>query len=123
MLQRMKESSDPLSPASMLLPVSLSCKVSSLEEDYRQCKISPEDQSLPKDFNKVSRSVHQEKNNQETSTFKFSISRLPKWAQSKVTNSENVHGDAVYISSEVFHIIVVVQMEGANYAEFLKKRK
>lgn len=121
MLQRIKESSDPLSPASMLLPLSSSRRILSLEEDYHLCEINPEDKSLPTDFNNVNRSVRQEKNHQETSAFKFSISRLPKWARSKVTSSEDAHGDAVVISSEVFHVIVV-HMEGANYAEFLKKK-
>ncbi|XP_010654199.1 uncharacterized protein LOC100240770 isoform X2 [Vitis vinifera] len=101
MLQRIKESSDPLSPASMLLPLSSSRRILSLEEDYHLCEINPEDKSLPTDFNKVNRSVRQEKNHQETSAFKFSISRLPKWARSKVTSSENAHGDAVVISSEM----------------------
>lgn len=117
----MKESSDPLSPASMLLPVSLNHSILSLEEDYRQCKINPGEKSLPKDFNKLSWSMH-EKNHQETSAFRFSISRLPKWAQSKITSTESVVGDALAISSEVFHIIVV-QLEGANYAEFLQRKK
>ena len=61
----------------------------SAKPHYHPYEIDPENEPLSTDFNKVNRSVRPEKNPQETSTFKFNISRLPKWVQSKATNSEN----------------------------------
>ncbi|XP_057489788.1 uncharacterized protein LOC130775686, partial [Actinidia eriantha] len=88
MLQKIKENSRPFLPTSIVQPVSLS-QIKFHEEDAHQCSINPEEVAMPKKSNPVSqRMFGQGGDLRETSAFKFSISRLPKWAQAKVTSPQ-----------------------------------
>ncbi|KAJ9548772.1 hypothetical protein OSB04_021315, partial [Centaurea solstitialis] len=73
MLQRIKENSCPLSPTT-IAPCAAVNQLKFFEENYLRSQ-------------RTDRAVVCEGNcPQETSTFKFSVSRLPQWAKSKVTS-------------------------------------
>ena len=73
------------------------------EEDDHLCKTNPNNVDVEENSNQASRRrlCCQGGGLQETSTFKFSISRLPKWAQAKVTTSKVIPADPEFNSSQV----------------------
>ncbi|XAR68854.1 hypothetical protein NMG60_11000249 [Bertholletia excelsa] len=84
MLQKIKENCRPLSP-SIVQPTAI-CQIKFCEENDHLCKSSHEEMKLLESSNLVSPKLFcRGSGHQETSAFKFSISRLPKWAQVKVT--------------------------------------
>ncbi|XP_038883897.1 mitogen-activated protein kinase-binding protein 1 isoform X1 [Benincasa hispida] len=86
MHQKMNEGSGPLSPGSMTQPIPFS-RIMIYEEDGDEAKqhaTNSGDDSKQDGF----RVLHQGEAAPEA-TFRFSISRLPRWAQYKVTNSDN----------------------------------
>ncbi|KAI8556850.1 hypothetical protein RHMOL_Rhmol05G0287600 [Rhododendron molle] len=100
MLHKIKEKSMPFTPTSIVQPVCLS-GIKYHEEDDHQCKIRPEEVILPECPKTLSQKhFYQRVSLPETSAFKFSISRLPKWAQAKVTSPRVMPIDPDYISSQ-----------------------
>lgn len=100
MLHKIKEKSTHFTPTSIVQPVS-SSGIKFQEDDY-QCKICPEEVILPECSKTLSQKhFYQRVSLPETSAFKFSISRLPKWAQAKVTSPRVMPIDPDYISSQV----------------------
>ncbi|KAM3689728.1 hypothetical protein ACB098_09G070500 [Castanea mollissima] len=90
MLQRMHENLGPLSLSSLAQPAAFS-QLLFFEEEDQQCGISCEDALLPGNSNQVGRKRrYQHGEPREASAFKFSVSRLPRWAQDKVTSSDIV---------------------------------
>lgn len=99
MQQRMKKNSSPLSPKILTQPITFSQIVFS--EDDWQNKYDSGDLLSPKTFEKSGKKVTQQGGDtQETKKFKFSVSRLPRWAQAKLTSS-NVPREHCLTSSEV----------------------
>ncbi|XP_060673982.1 uncharacterized protein LOC107430725 isoform X3 [Ziziphus jujuba] len=85
MQKRMKENCGPLSPKSLARPLRQAFLC--VEED----RYISEDLSLPEISNQIGRKVvYGGKDPRETMAFKFSVSRLPRWAQAKVMSSEVV---------------------------------
>lgn len=87
MQQRIKENCGPLSPKSLARPVAFSQIVfcEEAEEDRN------EDREFPENSNQVGQKIiFGGGNPQDTLAFKFSVSRLPKWAQAKVISSKIV---------------------------------
>uniref|UniRef100_A0A2N9FAB1 Anaphase-promoting complex subunit 4 WD40 domain-containing protein n=1 Tax=Fagus sylvatica TaxID=28930 RepID=A0A2N9FAB1_FAGSY len=90
MLQRMKENLGPLSSSSLAQPVAFSQILLYEEEDW-QCRINPEDVMLPENSSQIGQKTHyQHGGPRQTSAFKFTVSRLPRWAQAKVTSLDIV---------------------------------
>ncbi|KAL5742605.1 hypothetical protein ACOSP7_029337 [Xanthoceras sorbifolium] len=88
MLQRVKENTGTLSPRNLAHPVGLS-QVMFCVEDDQKCRSDHNDLSLLEDSFQVGQALHYRNGKpQQTPTFRFSISRLPKWAQAKVTCSD-----------------------------------
>ncbi|PON63709.1 WD repeat containing protein [Trema orientale] len=86
MQQKMKKKSSPLSPKSLTQPVAFS-QIIFNEEDW-QCRFDSRDLLSPEMLAKTGKKVtHQGGDTQETKKFKFSVSRLPRWAQAKLTSS------------------------------------
>ncbi|XP_043698057.1 mitogen-activated protein kinase-binding protein 1 isoform X2 [Telopea speciosissima] len=81
---RMKELADSKSAISMDNP--LTSNESTLHDSKHTC-------ILEKSVQAVQKSLFQEGNTDKISAFKFSISRLPKWAQAKLINKETVPAD------------------------------
>lgn len=101
MMQKIKEKSMPFTPTSVVQPVSLS-GIKFHEEDDHKCKIRPEEVILPECSKTLSQKhFYQRVSLPETSAFKFSISRLPKWAQAKVPSPRVMPIDSDYTSSQV----------------------
>ncbi|CAL5335071.1 unnamed protein product [Camellia sinensis] len=98
-LQKIKQNSRPSSPSSIVQPASLS-HLKFYEEDDHPFKINPEQWTLPESSNPV-RLFCQGGGLRETSAFKFSISRLPKWARAKVNSPRIMPIDPDYTSSQV----------------------
>ncbi|WCJ28424.1 Mitogen-activated protein kinase-binding protein 1 [Euphorbia peplus] len=85
-LERMKENSSPLVSKELVLPTAFNPIIYSDNED-KQKIINPENAPL-QDFNQFAQEVlDQGGEPRRISTFRFSISRLPVWAQSKVADS------------------------------------
>lgn len=115
MLQRIEENSCPLSPIIRDHPLALS-QIEFLEGDDSLCKFNPIDEAVLENSksNQVNPSMScQGGKSQETTTFKFSISRLPRWAQAKVTDP-----DAIPTRSECTSLQVVLTIFSNN-----KKRR
>ncbi|OVA09162.1 WD40 repeat [Macleaya cordata] len=90
MLQTMMEHAGPLTPTSTRKPLILSGNILYDEIGY-QCNADSNYISKGGNCNKDGEIVvPQELGSQHASAFKFSISRLPKWAQAKVTSEETV---------------------------------
>lgn len=88
MLDKMKENSSPLSPRNFTQPALFTRNVFCGEQD-QSGKTNPKT-ILPVDnTSHVKEKVHhREGGSQETPAFKLTVSRLPKWAQAKVTSSD-----------------------------------
>ncbi|XP_057983325.1 uncharacterized protein LOC131168119 isoform X1 [Malania oleifera] len=91
MLQKMKEYSGPLSPTCMAKPIALSQLIFQEEGENDQCRFNSSSISMIKSSSWFDQRVlYQGRGSQETPAFKFSISRLPRWAQAKLTRPEAV---------------------------------
>lgn len=102
MLQRMHENIGPLSLSSLAQPVAFS-QLLFFEEEDQQCGINCEDALLPGNSNQVGQKrCYQHGEPREDSAFKFSVSRLPRWAQDKVTSSDIVPLNPNFTLSQVF---------------------
>ncbi|KAA8518996.1 hypothetical protein F0562_016230 [Nyssa sinensis] len=101
MLQRIKESLGPLSPITMARsPVALSQIMFHTKDDHL-CKTNPKEVSVLKNSNQASQTLPCQRGcPQGTSAFKFSISRLPKWAQAKVTSSGIIPTNPEFTTSQ-----------------------
>ncbi|KAH9672782.1 transducin/WD40 repeat-like superfamily protein [Citrus sinensis] len=92
-VQRVKEKYGILPPRNFAQPAALSPIIFCEEEDQK-CRMDSVNMSFKKDLDQIGPHL--------TSAFKFSISRLPKWAQKKVTDSEIVPGNLDFsLSQEV----------------------
>ncbi|CAJ1803649.1 unnamed protein product [Sphenostylis stenocarpa] len=101
-LERIMEKNDPLSPRSSVQPPSLSyllfCK-----EEFQHSKINAEGVwSMRNNSRNGDGMLYPGTSHKEASSFKFSVSRLPKWAQAKVTSSNGVCTNLNCTSSEVY---------------------
>ncbi|KAK1562808.1 hypothetical protein Q3G72_017406 [Acer saccharum] len=88
MLQRVKGNTGTLSPINLAHPV---CSSQSMfcEEDDKKCRWDRNDLSLLENSFQVGQVLHYRNGKpQQTPSFRFSISRLPKWAQTKVSSSD-----------------------------------
>ncbi|XP_019450724.1 PREDICTED: mitogen-activated protein kinase-binding protein 1 [Lupinus angustifolius] len=86
-LGRLMERSNPLSPRSLAQPPACS-HLSFCEGECQHPKINPENVwPLGNSSQSEDGSLYPESNHTEASSFKFSASRLPKWAQAKVISS------------------------------------
>ncbi|KAL2337005.1 hypothetical protein Fmac_011451 [Flemingia macrophylla] len=89
-LERIMGKNKPLSPRSSVQP-SAYCHLSFCKEEWKHSKSNPEDvwstrnKSQSRDI-----MIYPESSIREASSFKFSVSRLPKWARAKVSGSSNV---------------------------------
>lgn len=102
MLQKMKENLGSLSPSSLAQSVDFS-QIFVYEEKDEQCRINAVDVLLPGNSNQTGKKIPcQSGGHRETSTFKFSISRLPRWAQAKVKISDIVSSDLKFTLSQVY---------------------
>ncbi|XP_011019159.1 PREDICTED: mitogen-activated protein kinase-binding protein 1 isoform X1 [Populus euphratica] len=90
MLQRMKENAVPLSPKDLGPPSAFNQIVFSEAED-QQCTYNAEKVLLPGNSNQFGeKKFYQGERPPRISMFRFSISRLPRWAQTKVEGSNSV---------------------------------
>ncbi|KAK3226204.1 hypothetical protein Dsin_006066 [Dipteronia sinensis] len=88
MLQRVKENTCTLFPRSLAHPV-CSSQIMFCEEDDKKCRWDHNDLSLLENSFQVGQVLHYRNGKpQQTPSFRFSISRLPKWAQAKVSSSD-----------------------------------
>ncbi|KDO53223.1 hypothetical protein CISIN_1g047837mg, partial [Citrus sinensis] len=101
-LQRVKEKYGILPPRNFAQPAALSPIIFCEEEDQK-CRMDSVNMSFKKDLDQIGPHLHYHGVKPHlTSAFKFSISRLPKWAQKKVTDSEIVPGNLDFsLSQEV----------------------
>ncbi|KAJ4704500.1 mitogen-activated protein kinase-binding protein 1 isoform X1 [Melia azedarach] len=115
MMQRVKENYGILSPTNLDQPVALS-EIIFYEEEDEKCRMG--DMSFMVDFNQVGRGLHYDGEPQVTSTFKFSISRLPKWAQEKVSSSDIIPRNLDFTSSQQVEpeILSPLVGDGVGYA-------
>ncbi|XP_024459033.2 uncharacterized protein LOC7487296 isoform X3 [Populus trichocarpa] len=90
MLQRMKENAVPLSPKDLGPPSAFNQIVFSEAED-QQCTYNAEKILLPENSNQFGeKKFYQGERSPRISMFRFSVSRLPRWAQAKVEGSNSV---------------------------------
>ncbi|KAK2657454.1 hypothetical protein Ddye_010506 [Dipteronia dyeriana] len=88
MLQRVKENTGTLSPRNLAHPVCLS-QIMFCKENDKKCRWDHKDLSLLENSFQVGQELHYRNGKpQQTPSFRFSISRLPKWAQAKVSSSD-----------------------------------
>lgn len=103
-LERIMEKNNPLSPRSFVQPPAYSYP-SFCKEERQHSKINPEDVWLMSNKSQSGDGMlYPESSHSEASSFKFSVSRLPKWAQAKVTSSINVNKNLNCNSLEV-HVL------------------
>lgn len=102
MLRKIKENACPLSPAKFPAPVT-SGQIKLHEINYHQ----PEGISMTPNLFQVKQRVLCREGSTPATSFKFSISRLPKWAQAKVTNLPSLMTDPNSSFSEVSPDLVV----------------
>ncbi|MCD7472936.1 hypothetical protein HAX54_014372 [Datura stramonium] len=95
MLRKIKENACPLSPAKFAAPATLG-QIKLHEVNYHQ----PEDISRTPNLFQVNQRVLCREGSSPGTAFKFSISRLPKWAQAKVTNLHSLTTDPNSSSSK-----------------------
>ncbi|KAK8466480.1 hypothetical protein PHAVU_008G107900 [Phaseolus vulgaris] len=100
-LERIMEKNNPLSPRSSGQPPSLSC-LSFCKEKFLHSKINPGVWSMMNNNQHGDEMLYPGISHTEASAFKFSVSRLPKWAQAKVSSSNGVCKNLNCSSSEVF---------------------
>lgn len=111
MQNRLKENCGPLSPKSLARPLAFGQAFFSAEED----KFISEDLSLPEISNQVGRKVvYGRKDPRETLAFKFSVSRLPRWAQDKVLSSEVVSRKLGLTSPQVYYNLLLLYEKHLN---------
>ncbi|KAK7294641.1 hypothetical protein RJT34_17531 [Clitoria ternatea] len=102
MLERIVGKYNPLSPRSFVQPPACS-HLSFCKEECQHSKINPEVVWSTRSNSQSGDGVrHSESSHKEASSFKFSVSRLPKWAQEKVNSSNNVCKNVNCTSSEVY---------------------
>lgn len=100
-LERVMERNNPLSPRSSSQPPSLGC-LSFCNEEFQHSKINPDGVwSMMNNSQHGDGMLYPETSHREASSFKFSVSRLPRWAQAKVTRSNGVCKNLNFTSSEV----------------------
>ncbi|XP_020235251.1 mitogen-activated protein kinase-binding protein 1 isoform X2 [Cajanus cajan] len=89
-LERIMEKYNPLSPRSSVQPLAYN-HLSFCKEECQHSKINPEDVcSMRSKSQSRNGMIYPESCRREASSFKFSVSRLPKWARTKVINSNNI---------------------------------
>lgn len=90
MLQRTKENSCPLA-LDCVTDTAISCNFKSHQVDNHQCPSCPEKSPGNETLNQA-KQIHfdQDWDSQRKCAFKFSISRLPKWAQDKVIATDSI---------------------------------
>ncbi|XVE76508.1 hypothetical protein DITRI_Ditri12bG0179300 [Diplodiscus trichospermus] len=118
MLQKVKENSISLTPTTAAPPVAFSQAILCGERD-QPCRIDSGDAIPAESSNQLEqRANYPVWNSQETSAFKLSISRLPKWAQDKVTSSDFVRKNLEFTSPQELEkkILSPVIGNGEDYA-------
>lgn len=106
-LERVMERNNPLSPRSSSQPPYLGC-LSFCKEEFQHSKINPGGVwSMMNNSQHVNGMLYPGISQREGSAFKFSVSRLPKWAQAKVTGSNGVCKNLNCTSSEVFVLFII----------------
>lgn len=106
MLQRTKENSCPLSTDTVI-----SCNFKPHQVDNHQCPSCPE--KLPeKETLKQAKQIHfdQDRDSQRQCAFKFSISRLPKWARDKVIPPGSIRAGPTALS-KVLELKLTVSLQ------------
>ncbi|CAK9154468.1 unnamed protein product [Ilex paraguariensis] len=100
MLLRVEEKYSPSSPKVMTQAVAFSQTKFHGKDDHQR-KINQKGEAVAENTNQFSqRWLCEGGEPQETSAFKFSISRLPKWAQAKVTPLDSIPTDPESTSSQ-----------------------
>ncbi|KAK2966136.1 hypothetical protein RJ640_018389, partial [Escallonia rubra] len=99
MMRKIKENSYPFSPSSIGRSVALT-RIKFREEDEFLSKIKSKYEAVLKNSKSVGQRMSHGGGPQETSAFKFSISRLPSWAQAKVTSPKVIPIDPELVSSQ-----------------------
>ncbi|XP_028787401.1 mitogen-activated protein kinase-binding protein 1 isoform X2 [Neltuma alba] len=103
-LKNITGKSNPLSPRSLAQPATFR-HLPPYEEQFQQSKINPEDVwSLGNNNQSSGRMPYPGSSGREAKAFKFSVSRLPKWAQTKVTSSNIVCGSVNNTLSEAYSL-------------------
>lgn len=90
MLQRMKENAVPLSPKDLGPPSAFNQIVFSEAEDQQFTHNAAKTLSPENSNHFGEKKFYQEERPPRISAFRFSISRLPRWAQAKVEGSSSV---------------------------------
>lgn len=119
MLQRVKENYGVLSPRNFCQPVALSQIKFCEEEDQKGGINSKHMQLIENSKGGRQRVRYHDCEPRATPAFRFSISRLPKWAQTKVTSPEIVPCNLEFPSSQVF--CIVHSSNGTSAFWFLRK--
>lgn len=102
MLQKMKENLGSFSASSLAQSVDFS-QILFYEEKEKQCRINAVDVLLLGNSNQTGQKFPcQSGRHRETSAFKFSISRLPRWAQNKLKMSDIGPSDLKFTLTQVF---------------------
>ncbi|KAJ1437346.1 WD40/YVTN repeat-like-containing domain superfamily [Sesbania bispinosa] len=101
-LERIMEKSNPFSSRSSAQPLACS-HLSFSKVECQHTKVNPEDVlSLRNNNQSMDGALHPKSSHREASSFKFSVSRLPKWAQAKVTSCNNICENLNCTSSEAY---------------------
>ncbi|OMO85146.1 hypothetical protein CCACVL1_10386 [Corchorus capsularis] len=102
MLQKVKENSVSLSPRTLNMPVGFSRAIIVGERYQAQPYRTISKDALPAESSSQpgQRANHHGLGSQETFAFRLSISRLPKWAQDKVTSSDFVQRNLEFTSPQ-----------------------
>ncbi|KAL1083219.1 hypothetical protein V6Z11_D09G185300 [Gossypium hirsutum] len=100
MLQKVKEKSLSLSPRTICMPAAFNQTIND-GEGNKSCRIDLKDSLLAERSSQLKqRANYHGWDSQETYAFKLSISRLPKWAQDKVTRSDFVQRNLEFTSPQ-----------------------
>lgn len=112
----MKEKCSPLSPRSLTQPVGFD-QINFSKED-QQCKNDSRDLLSSKNCEIVGKKeIYEGSDTEETLEFKFSVSRLPRWARARVTSSGAVPREVGSTSPQV-HFVVLIPRKCLNNESF-----
>ncbi|MCH81183.1 mitogen-activated protein kinase-binding protein 1-like, partial [Trifolium medium] len=101
-LEKLMEKSNPLPSRNPDQPPACS-HLSSCKEECQQCNINHKDvRSLRKESQSGNIVLNSKSCHRETPSFKYSISRLPRWAQANVTDYNDVCRNVSETSSEAY---------------------
>lgn len=123
MLQKVKEKSRSLSPRTICMPAAFNQTING-GEGNKSCRIDLKDSLLAERSSQLKqRANYHGWDSQETYAFKLSISRLPKWAQDKVTSSDFVQRNLEFTSPQVFLMVDFDMLICIRTSKVKKQRK